>query len=209
MLKLSALVTTCDRPNLLRACLSALQVAKIEARNAGLSVEIIVVDESVTHPRNQDSEAEQIADQYLLAPKRGYWGAFAKDDGIQAATGDFICFCDDDNIFYPHCFLSYAESVKRDSLGVVPVYWMSPSGGCSVLPQNWSGHFQKANVDTANFCVRTVLARKHRWSETIQDRTTDYHWIIRVAADTACRNVNFLCCSPVATVVPWSSYPCN
>ena len=89
-LAVSIIVPTRDRPSALRRCLAALAAQ----RDIG-AFEIIVVDDG---SRDMDQVAEIAASLPLARLLRagGAGPAAARNAGVAAATGDYICFTDDD-----------------------------------------------------------------------------------------------------------------
>ena len=94
--KFSIITCTYNRAESLRDTVQALVSQRV---NAGIEIEVIVVD------NNSNDSTRQVAGEfvstkwpvrYLFEPKQGK--SFAQNTGIQAATGDFVAFVDDDVI---------------------------------------------------------------------------------------------------------------
>jgi glycosyltransferase involved in cell wall biosynthesis len=91
--RISVVVPTCDRPELLRDALASIRAVE----NAELSFEILVGDNgsSPETPRL----AEEFGAVHLKVDKRG--AGAARNAAFRAATGEFIAFLDDDDIWRP------------------------------------------------------------------------------------------------------------
>lgn len=57
------------------------------------------------------------ADEVIVVPEvlRGGWGADQRDRGTQSATGDWLCFMDDDDIFAPGAGGVIREAIEGDA----------------------------------------------------------------------------------------------
>jgi GT2 family glycosyltransferase len=167
---LTVVVATCNRPAQLAACLHQLRLQLVE----GLATEIIVVDESDQCDNAPTLRQFQVA-THLRKEKQGLWGAYAKDHGIAHATGRYVCFCDDDNIYYPNALATLFAAALGHDVGVVRANHRAKDGSYRVIPDRWEGSFVFKQIDTMCVCVRTALAAQHRWSE-YQRGGTDFAW---------------------------------
>ena len=89
----SVIVPTRDRPALLREALASIRAA---ARPA-LMFEILVCDNGAD-PESR-AAAEEFGARYLKVGKNG--AGAARNAGLAAATGDFVAFLDDDDVWLP------------------------------------------------------------------------------------------------------------
>lgn len=87
---ISVVVPTCDRPDRLERCLEAL-----ERQTASDSIEVIVVDDGSV---NRVGVEESVRDRprVRLVRQAGAGPAAARNTGVRAARGAYICFTDDD-----------------------------------------------------------------------------------------------------------------
>lgn len=103
-------------------------------------------------------------------------GAAARDLAIREATGEFVAFWDDDNIYHPHALASVLSTVSGHDVGIVRTRHQGliiPSGPC----------IKSGDIDTMCFAVRRDLARRVPWVDN-GGRFSDYRWITKVAALT-------------------------
>jgi len=174
---LTVIITTCDRHKLFKRCLEYLP----DKKSLSFRLEIIVVDES---DNKVPDEWLKNVDQIIKKDKQGLWGAYAKDAGISVANGEFVCFWDDDNIFYDHALHSIYNTAAMHDVGVVQTKFDD-----GVIPFAFTNKFVHAQIDTMCFCVRTVIAKRHLWVDGRNGRNTDFRWITKVASST--NNINF------------------
>ncbi len=91
----SIIVPTYQRPNLLKRCLKSL------TNQTYPNLEIIVVNNFPQQPLKKiisDVKSKQIK----LYQETKQNSAHARNTGLLHATGDYICFCDDDDQYLPH-----------------------------------------------------------------------------------------------------------
>lgn len=190
---ITVVMTTCDRHELFHKCLQAVD------QRFGLSIktQVIVVDESDEKVPNDWLDRVDIV---LHRDKRGHWGSFAKDDGLAIAEGEFVCFWDDDNVYYPNAIETLYTAADRHDVGVVQV---KRSNDGVILPEVWDGEFVNKHVDTMCLCVRTEIAKRYKWADESDARNTDFRWISRVCKDT--NDINFLG-REIGLLVPWSAH---
>ena len=102
MPKVSVIIATYNRPHLLPRAIES-------ARAAGTNVEIIVVDDAST-----DETARVCKDfsniSYVRA-ERNYGVAGARNLGILASSGEYICFLDDDDVRLPQSLDIQSEAL--------------------------------------------------------------------------------------------------
>jgi glycosyltransferase involved in cell wall biosynthesis len=89
--RVSVVVPTRNRPDLLSSCLSA-----VAASGEGSTVELIVVDDGSTVPVAPQSLPPNIATTLLRL--EGVGPAAARNAGLAAARGDIVLFTDDDTV---------------------------------------------------------------------------------------------------------------
>lgn len=175
-MELSVITATRQRPAFLAHCLEQFR----NQSTGGLRCEHVVVSDG---PDAMARElARRVKARYLeLDVPLGQWGAFAKDLGVQQARGEYVCFWDDDNIYFPHALATlYASAVGTD-VGVARTgHRLRRRPGLTTLPRRWEGRFVKGDIDTMCVCVRTELARTERWGQETNEPGTDYHWLHRL-----------------------------
>lgn len=172
-MNLSVVIATCNRPGNLAQCLHQLQNQITD----GLDIETIVIDESDDHKSETVVQRyASVISIYKRKPKEGLCGAYAKDFGISIASGEYVCFWDDDNIYYPNALSTLYASAYHHDIGVVQTHHYRRTGECVTIPKPWRGNFEFKQIDTMCVCVRTELAEKQKWSDH-KDRGTDYHWL--------------------------------
>ena len=93
-IQLSIITATWKRPQFLMHLLNQVHLQSTE----GLTWEHLVVSDGI------DPIAKTICASYPVryfeCPQhQGAYGAFAKDEGIRQAKGEYVCFWDDDNIY--------------------------------------------------------------------------------------------------------------
>jgi glycosyltransferase involved in cell wall biosynthesis len=87
---ISVVVPTRDRPDQLERCLAAL-----ERQTASDLIEVIVVDDGSANPAAVE-EVVRDRSQVQLVRQAGAGPAAARNSGVRAARGTYICFTDDD-----------------------------------------------------------------------------------------------------------------
>ena len=163
----------------------ALLIHQVKQQLLGsVKVEHIVVADG------DDSEARSVCREmgtrYAFCEKHmGYCGAGAKDHGISLASGEYICFFDDDNAYEPFAALTLYTAAYGFDIGVAQA--INNPGGFAVLPHQWSGEFEYLNIDTMNLCVRKEIAERHKWGDH-QGRGTDFAWLKKLQSETIAIN---------------------
>jgi glycosyltransferase involved in cell wall biosynthesis len=178
MFDLSIVTATRGRPKHLALCLAQLRQQSL----GDLRVEHLVVSDG------PDPQARFLAEaagaKYLELPRpQGQWGAAAKDAGLHAAQGGYVCFWDDDNRYEPHAAATLFAAGHGMDVGVVRIRALKRRGtGRVLIPRSWDGTLRYGDIDTMNFCVRAELARRESWADGNPRSGEDYRWISRVAA---------------------------
>jgi glycosyltransferase involved in cell wall biosynthesis len=176
LVDLSIITATHLRPKHLALCLA--QVARQSL--GSLTVEHLVVgDGPDPHARYL---AEEAGATYLeLDKSQGQWGAAAKDAGLAAARGRYVCFWDDDNHYAAHAAVTLFAAAHGFDIGVVRIQALKRQAvGRTLLPRQWDGTLRYGDIDTMNFCVRRELAMQERWADGNPRSGEDYRWLQRV-----------------------------
>jgi GT2 family glycosyltransferase len=103
--RLSVVVPTCGRPELLIRCLE-----RLHPRIQNLGAEIVVTDDGADDASRQVIAASPSFVRWTRGPRRG--PAANRNHGASLATGDFIVFVDDDVIPSPTLLASYQDAVE-------------------------------------------------------------------------------------------------
>lgn len=184
--RVSVVVPTCDRPALLREALASIRARESEA----LSFEIIVGD------NGQAAETKQVAAEFgakhLAVSRKG--PSAARNACLKAATGEFIAFLDDDDIWttehlVPHIRLLDANS-ELDGVFAQAVHtdverrpkadpWpaAAPANGEDLLRQMLSGLFPQIGA----VVVRASVPERYGLLDEELIGGEDLDWLLRVA----------------------------
>lgn len=170
------MTATFRRPALLAHCLRQFAQQSL----GGVVCEQIVVSDG-PDPIAQH-QARQARARFLELPApRGHAGAFAKDAGIVAAAGEYVCFWDDDNHYEPHALATMYATISGVDVGVVRArHRLRKRPGSVLIPRRWSGEFVPGDVDTMCVIVRTSLARQELWGDDNPHCGTDHRWLTRL-----------------------------
>ena len=184
--KVSVIVPTCDRPALLREALASIRALE----GSDLFFEILVGDNGV------DPETPAVADEfgaiYLKARTRG--PSAARNVGLRAATGDYLAFVDDDDVWLPrnirpHMALLDSDPALDAVIGQVvytdqhlvpsgpPYPEESPGDGNQMLRRMLSGFFPQIGTALAR---TSVLREIGEFDETLIGGE-DLDWLLRIA----------------------------
>jgi glycosyltransferase involved in cell wall biosynthesis len=158
----SVVVPTRDRPRQLEACLRAL-----DAQTA-TSLEIVIVDDAST-------DATAVANVVATCPRArlvradGRGPAAARNAGTAAATGDIVCFTDDDCRPEPHWADALAARVDSGGAAAGPTVAGNRSNRFALASQTITNHLVVASLDhavpavafapTCNLACRADIAR--------------------------------------------------
>lgn len=188
--KVSVIITSYKRPDTLRrAILSVLG-------QGYPNIELIVVnDNGLDSPYNVPTRqvVEKLSYYYnnviYVEHHENKNGAAARNSGIRVATGDYITFLDDDDIFLPHRISKLVSAMKKDE-DVSCVYsgvgFIQDTDVVDVLiPQCFSDHVyqllrQNSFFGTgSNFLCKTELVRSVGGFDELFKRHQDIEFLIR------------------------------
>ena len=175
-IELSVVTATWRRPKLLAMCLQ-----QFRAQSTGeLRTEHVIVSDGPDPMARAQASAEHA--QYVERTNNGgRWGAFAKDDGIAAARGRYVCFWDDDNLYEPHALTALLAAAWGVDIGIVQCrHLLRTPGESTVLPRSWAGEFRLGDIDSMCVCVRREVALTERWADSSRRRGEDYRWLARL-----------------------------
>lgn len=119
----------------------------------------------------RDVRAEEIARMYgsefaQLTNNTGEAGIWAKQHGLEHfATGQYVCFWDDDNVYDDHAASVLLASAIGVDVGIVQTEHFDPNAAATrkVPLANWNLEPTFGQIDTMCMCVRTEVARKVSW----------------------------------------------
>lgn len=100
------------------------------------------------------------------------YGASSKDLGLLHASGEYVLFWDDDNIYYKHALISQYANASGYDLGISRAYHLHYT-----IPQ--ANNIQAGDIDTMNICIRKELARKCSW-QSMGTKYSDYIYISKL-----------------------------
>jgi glycosyltransferase involved in cell wall biosynthesis len=183
MIDLSVIVVSA-RPKWLANCLSQYQAQKFHMYDRW-KAEVIVVGEHEDETAFSRVITHYKPDKYIHKAPQGYAGAFGKDVGLKEARGEYVCFWDDDNIYYPGALDALFSAVWSFDIGVVQCGMMAMD--FKVIPEGEEITF--GNIDTMCLCVRRELALTARWADH-RGVGTDYAWVKKLLRKNP--SVNFL-----------------
>jgi glycosyltransferase involved in cell wall biosynthesis len=184
--KVSVIVPTCDRPALLRQALASIRALE----GPDLTFEILVADNGSTH--ETPAAAEKFGAIYLKAFTPG--ASAARNVGLRAATGEFIAFLDDDDIWLagnvrPHiahlnlnpgldAVIGQAVSADQE-LSPTGKPWPeeTPRDGRELLRRMLSGLFPQIGTTVARIAVRNTIGD---FDEALIGGE-DLDWLLRLA----------------------------
>lgn len=131
-----------------------------------LDIELIVVFEGVS------PSLTIRPDSLAVKNIEGNYGAAAKDLGLNICRGEYVVFCDDDNIYYDNFLESCYESAYGYDIGLVQCYHHT---GNSIVLIPECMPTQLGHIDTMCMCVRADFARLVKWN-AYQGKGTDWRW---------------------------------
>ena len=188
-LMFSIVIPCYNRPLLLkRALLSCVQ-------QSSDNFEVIVVDDG--SEEDVESVVTSFGDNRIRYHRQNNKGAAtARNTGIDLAKGEWIAFLDSDDIFLPNK-LEFVEScidsepadmiISRANVDRgVEAAWATPQLDLSPEDEITEFMFSRYQViPTSTFVVKTWLAKKIRFNETMS-LCEDIDFIIRVGGNNAC-----------------------
>jgi glycosyltransferase involved in cell wall biosynthesis len=207
--KVSVIVPTCDRPVLLRQALASIRALE----GPDLAFEILVGDNGSA--AETPVIAEEFGAIYLKASTRG--PSAARNVGLRVATGEFIAFLDDDDVWLPenvrpHIALLQSNPALDAVIGqalyadptLVPTGspWPEepPRDSSQLLRRMLSGFFPQIGTTLARTAVQNTIGE---FDETLMGGE-DLDWLLRMARKS---RLGFVatCCLLVRLRPPGSS----
>jgi glycosyltransferase involved in cell wall biosynthesis len=182
----SVVIATRDRPQLLRAAVQAVRAQEY----AGVIETIAVFDRSEPDPSLADDDPLRPVRVVTNDRSPGLPGA--RNTGIQAATGELVGFCDDDDSWLPAKLRAQVDSLRGSdavaaTTGILVVYGDREVVRLAPKAQLTAADFARERVMAAHpstFLVRRadLLERIGMVDEEIPGGYgEDYDWILRAA----------------------------
>jgi glycosyltransferase involved in cell wall biosynthesis len=178
---LSIITPTYRRPELLAATLHAV------SREKFTDVEHIVVSDG------DDPAVEFLCSRYACAryasvPHSGGWGCAARDAGVAMASGRYLAFWDDDNVYYDGAVATVRAAVAAElETGAEPRLLLMTSDYVHVqhrctrlLPSDGIG-LEAGFVDSSCLCLPAKVARQLTWEDG-GGRCRDFRYAVRSLA---------------------------
>lgn len=128
----------------------------------GINVEHIIVQEGA---KFDDFYSANMVNLILKRqPLHNDFGATAKDVGLSMANGEYVCFFDDDNIYYPNAISTVYSTVLGHDIGICRVHYKD-----SIIPPRTGrsgseGIIESGKIDSMCFAVKTDLAKQFKWA---------------------------------------------
>lgn len=183
--RVSVVVPTCDRPSTLRQALASIRALE----GPDLALEIVVSDNG-SDPATR-IVAEQFGAVYVRAPRKG--ASAARNAALKAATGNYIAFLDDDDIWLPshvRSQLAFLETHPEFDAAVGQVVTADPSlqptsdpwptdlphDGDIFIPMI-SGYFPQIGATVARIRIRETIGL---FDESLNG-DEDWDWHLRLA----------------------------
>ena len=186
--RISVIVPTYDRPKTLREALESIQA--VAAANYDLEFEIVVGDNGLK------DETREICGQFnaVYAPAYGKGASYGRNAALKAASGDFIAFLDDDDVWlqghmrphlayldaHPHHDAVFGQAIYADhNLEPTSDPWPQehPGEGDELLRRMLSGLFPQIGT----FLARRVVIDQIGFFDTHLVGGQDLDWMLRLA----------------------------
>ena len=168
----SVIVPTAGRPTLKRT----LRSIRRQVRD---DVEVIVVSDG-EQPGAEAIAREQAGElpavSFITGPKSGRWGHAQRMEGIKHATGDYLLFMDDDDVYRRNAF-NHIRRATRQHPGRVIIFRMKRVD--TILWQR--PQMEEGQVGTAQFIVPNLPGKLGSWV-TNERYESDFDFISETVA---------------------------
>jgi glycosyltransferase involved in cell wall biosynthesis len=168
---ITVVTSTCLRHKLLHSCCEQLKNQKTN----GLTVEHIVISDCF------DPLADLVASKYnaIFVSKKHEGHAKAKDIGASLASGDYICWWDDDNIYYDNALQALYSTAYPNDIGVVQCEHFRETQSF-VIPSSMDHGFKVGDIDTMCICIKRKFVYDNKWDD---GKDTQNSWVVRGVND--------------------------
>lgn len=171
--KVSIIVPTKDRPELLLRAIDSLRT-----QDADIIREIIIVNDGgrEDHLSFYENNANSNMEFKVFKLEKSYGPSHARNIGLENATGDYICFLDDDDIYLPLTLDFRLTMIKKLEADVV--YTRALRDIWKTLPDNkgyrsigkqlyWDSYFDRDLILIQNISPNCcVLFSKESWNKS-------------------------------------------
>lgn len=173
------IVCATSRPNL-----TPILVQQILNQQTNIEYEALIVQEhNFRTPEPQDSRIK-----YYRKEQEGKAGAYGKDFGVQHASGQYVCFWDDDNWYYSDAINKIFRTADGYDAGIYRTEHYTPEYSISIPRTEYFIEPKYGDIDTMCFCVKRDVAKFVSWSQ-FETPGTDFKWINKVLS--LCHKVNY------------------
>jgi glycosyltransferase involved in cell wall biosynthesis len=146
----TVITPTLNRPDFLRAALDSVAAA---AENLRGEVEVVVVNDGGQPASPTVAVCSDLLRIKLIESTRHAGAAAARNAGITAATGKYIAFLDDDDLFHPDHLAYGCDPLERDQADFVYLGALVSERRIEALPIALSGYPLKAYSYEPNFLM--------------------------------------------------------
>lgn len=163
MCQLSVIIPTCNRNNLLRQAVLSVISQDIT------DYEIVIVDDS-PQPKRPDflDEFSKIATILYVINEGEHGAALARNKGVEAASGNYVTFLDDDDLYMPgrlNSMLSIMRSGKYVFVSSSRFYQFNDFKKVSVVPKQLKGEVSLNDIYKANDIDIGFMLKKETFLE--------------------------------------------
>lgn len=172
-----SVITSTSRPSSYRSFIYQMTTQL----HKGINIEHVVVQEG---SKFDDFYSTNIVNLILKRQQlHDDFGATAKDTGLSIARGEYSCFFDDDNIYYPNAISTIYSTVMGHDIGICKVHYKD-----RIIPAN--NALESGNVDSMCFAIRTSLAKQAKWAGG--GRFSDIRYLEKIKMLTCDINYNHI-----------------
>lgn len=163
---LAVIITTDDKKDLARIFHQiALQ------SHDGIQVEYIVYNGTGSDISfNSNINLSKI--KFLKSKYANDFGCISRDMGNIEANSEYVCYWDDDNIYFPHAIVSLYLTAQHHDIGIVNTHHNG-----YIIPNDKT--IRPGYIDTMCVCIKKELAIKEKWADG-GGRYTDYRYISKL-----------------------------
>lgn len=203
---MSAVVPTCDRRQALPDCLRSILAQEVD-------LEVVVVDDGHTDAAQQVREELSDHRLRLVSSNRCGSAAKARNVGIRAARGEWIAFCDDDDLWAPNKLTRLL-----DALGHEGARWAYSAAVVVDAELNLIAHQPVSHVDHerldavnvipgggSNVIAHRSLVQETGWFDESLTNAEDWDYSVRLAETGVVAVVN----EPLVAYRRWGASKSN